>query len=188
MEPNTELSGEHMEPAETHSWVLAGGKLWVNPALFTLLSPSILWSSPDSAPSESAPFYPTSPLWMQRPDWSLAAWQEERAAVLRPKTQTQPGLGQQWTPPWKLIQSPLDSHKTFWSSWASAERPCLLLLTRPPRFGLCVAACWSQSESRAAAGNEADGRLELRCGDAATKLSEMWALTQPGKRSAGSRC
>lgn len=58
-------------------------------------------SGPVQAPVRYDPllFISRSPLEMQRCDWTLAARQEERAAVLRPKTHTQAGSGQRKSVP-----------------------------------------------------------------------------------------
>lgn len=73
---------------------------------------------------------------MQRCDWTLAACQEERAAVLRPKTQTPAGPGLQWSTSAEGIYTLLDSRKLFQPAELerSTDRVSVLLLSRPPRL------------------------------------------------------
>ena len=105
---------------------------------------------------------------MQRCDWTLTACQEERAAVLRPKTQTQPGPGRQWNTSEEGIYTVLNArasegHRPGLSA-AAVEAAAVLFLPSD-----CVSL-------RAGHSNPYPlllMRLKLLCGDAATNLSEI---------------
>lgn len=150
-QPITELSwvtqGPNRGPRLTFS---PRASTWVNQAplqTVEVLSPPVPWPSPDSSPSRSTPFYPSSPLWMQRCDWTLAACQEERDAVLRPKSQTQAGPWRLWSTSVEGKYTVLDPLKVFLTRWALAElRPSLrapaveaaAVLFSPPTVCRCL--------------------------------------------------